>query len=82
MIGATPLYTGGRRTAYMDTSQDPPPATDGFPGPLTPEKVRRARERTESVRERIRQRGVDLSQLPDPVEELITAREAGGYRDM
>ncbi len=58
----------------MDISQDPSPATDGFPGPLTPEKVRRARER-------IRQRGVDLSQLPDPVDELITAREAG-YRDL
>jgi len=65
----------------MDTSQDPVPGSDGFPGPLTPEKVRRAIERTAAVRERIRARGIDLSQLPDPVEELIKAREAG-YRDL
>ncbi len=64
-----------------NTSYDPSSPADGFPGPLTPEKVRRARERTEAVRERIRQRGVDLSQLPDPVEELIKAREVG-YRDL
>ncbi len=65
----------------MDPSHDASSAADGFPGPLTPEKVRRAIERTEAVRERIRARGVDLSQLPDPVEELIKAREAG-YRDL
>ena len=65
----------------MDTSQTPASGADGFPGPLTPEKVRRAIERTAAVRERIRARGVDLSQLPDPVEELIKARDAG-YRDL
>ncbi len=65
----------------MDTSHDSAPPVDGYPGPLTPEKVRRARERTEAVREQIRQRGVDLSHLPDPVEELIKAREAG-YQDL
>lgn len=63
----------------MDTSPGSP-AADGFPGPLTPEKVRRARERIAAIHERIRQRGVDLAQLPDPVEELIKAREAG-YRE-
>jgi hypothetical protein len=61
----------------MDRSPEPSPTADGFPGPLTVEKVRRARERVAAIHERIRQRGVDLSQLPDPVEELIKAREAG-----
>ncbi len=64
----------------MDTAQDPPPATDGFPGPLTPEKVRRARARTAAIHEDLRRQGVDFARLPDPVEELIKAREAG-YRE-
>jgi len=64
----------------MDTSPDPSLAADGFPGPLTPEKVRRARERTAVIHEDLRRRGVDLSQLPDPVEELIKVRNAG-YRE-
>lgn len=63
----------------MKTSPDQPTA-DSFPGPLTPEKVRRARERVAAIHDRIRRRGVDLAQLPDPVEELIKAREAG-YRE-
>jgi len=64
----------------MDISHDPSLAADEFPGPLTPEKVRRARERVAAIHDRIRQRGVDLSQLPDPVEELVKARDAG-YRE-
>lgn len=65
----------------MDTSPDPSLVADGFPGPLTPEKVRRARERVAKVHDRMRRRGVDFSQLPDPVEELIKARD-GGYREL
>lgn len=65
----------------MTTSQNPPPADDQMPGPLTPEKVRRARERVAAIHERICQRGVAPAQLPDPVEELIKAREAG-YREV
>ncbi len=53
----------------MDTSYTPPSRPEDVPGSLTPEKVRRARERV-----------ADLSQLPDPVEELIKARDAG-YRE-
>ncbi len=64
----------------MDTSPTPDHAADGFPGPLTPEKVRWARERTAAVHDRLRRCGVDFSQLPDPVEELIKARNAG-YRE-
>lgn len=64
----------------MNTPHNPPPTGDQMPGPLTPEKVRRARARVAAIHEQIRQRGVDLAQLPDPVEELIKAREAG-YRD-
>ncbi len=48
--------------------------------PLTPEKVQRAREHVAAIHDRIRRRGVDLSRLPDPVEELIKARDAG-YRE-
>jgi len=65
----------------MDTSQDSGSALDGFPGPLTPEKVRRARERTAAIHEDLRRHGVDFSQLPDPVEELVKARETG-YRNL
>jgi len=37
----------------MDTSQGSSPATDGCPGPLMPEKVRRARERTAAIHEEL-----------------------------
>jgi len=47
--------------------------------PLTPEKVRRVRERIAAVREDIRRRGIDPAHLPDPVEELVKARDAGGW---
>lgn len=63
----------------MDQSQRPNTGGDGFPPPLTPERVERALERVEAIHERIRRRGVDLSQLPDPVEELVKARDAGGW---
>lgn len=52
---------------------------DGYPPPLTPERVERALERVAAVHERLRERGVDLSQLPGPVEELVKARDAGGW---
>lgn len=63
----------------MDHSYDAHTGSDGFPPPLTPERVRLARERVAAIRERIRRRGVDLTQLPDPVEELSKARAAGGW---
>lgn len=59
--------------------QHPHMGGDGYPPPLTPERVERALERVEAIHERIRRRGVDLSQLPDPVEELVKARDAGGW---
>jgi hypothetical protein len=62
----------------MDGSRDPQSGGDGFP-PLTTERLQRAREQVATIREAIRQRGVDLSQLPDPVEELSKARAAGGW---
>lgn len=40
----------------MDTSHESPPA-DGFPGPLTAERLQRAREQVAAIREAIRQRG-------------------------
>jgi hypothetical protein len=70
------LQNGGNE---MDRSQDPRVTDNGFPPPLTPERVRLARERVAAIREQIRRRGVDLAQLPDPVEELIKARDAGGW---
>ena len=52
-------------------------STDHVPGPLTPEKVRRARERSAAIRADVQRHGVDFSRLPDPVEELVKARDAG-----
>jgi len=69
-----------QETKRMDTSYTPPSRPEDVPGSLTPDKVRRARERVAAIHDRIRRRGVDLSQLPDPVEELIKARDAG-YRE-
>ena len=63
----------------MDQSHETHRSDDGFPPPLTPERVRQARERVEAIRERIRKRGVDLAELPDPVEELSKARAGGGW---
>ncbi|HZS92023.1 MAG TPA: hypothetical protein VFE42_31630 [Chloroflexota bacterium] len=63
----------------MDTPHDPPLADTRLPGPLTPEKVRRFRARVAAVHERLRERGVDPARRPDPVEELIKARDAGTW---
>jgi hypothetical protein len=63
----------------MDRSHDPQAGGDGFPPPLTAERLREAREQVAAIREAVRQRGVDLMQLPDPVEELSKARAAGGW---
>lgn len=41
------------------------------------ERLRRAREQVAAMRETVRRRGVDLAQLPDPVEELSKVRDAG-----
>jgi hypothetical protein len=51
-----------------------------MPGPLTPEKVRRFRTHVAAVHDRLRARGVDPTRLPDPVEELIKARDASGWQ--
>jgi endonuclease/exonuclease/phosphatase family metal-dependent hydrolase len=61
----------------MTTSHTPPPDNQHVPGPLTAEKVRRFRADVAAVQERLRERGVDPSRLPDPVEELVKARDAG-----
>ena len=53
------------------------PSRETIPGPLTPEKVRRARAHTAAIREELRRQGVDFSRLLDPVDELIKARDAG-----
>ena len=63
----------------MDRPEDAHVTKDGFPPPLTPERAQRALERVAAIRERIRRRGIDLSALPDPVEELSKARAAGGW---
>lgn len=61
----------------MNTPHTPPQADDHLPGPLTAEKVRRFRAHVTAVHDRLRARGVDPARLPDPVEELIKARDAG-----
>jgi hypothetical protein len=63
----------------MDRSHDQQAEGDGFPPPLTAERLQRAREQVAAIREAVRRRGVDLAQLPDPVEELSKARAAGGW---
>jgi len=63
----------------MHRSHDPRIGSDGFPPPLTAERLERAREQVAAIRETVRQRGVDLAHLPDPVEELSKARAAGGW---
>ena len=63
----------------MDQSQNPQPGHDGFPPPLTPERVELALDRVAAIHERIRRRGIDLSRLADPVDALVKARDAGGW---
>lgn len=63
----------------MDQPQNPQAGGDSFPPPLTPERVERALARVAAIHEQIRRRGVDPAQLPDPVEELVKARDAGGW---
>jgi hypothetical protein len=63
----------------MNTPHNPPAIIDQLPGPLTPEKIRRFRARVAAVHEGLRARGVDPARLPDPVEELIKARDAGTW---
>ncbi len=64
----------------MDSQHTSPPAGDHLPGPLTAEKVRRFRAHVAAVHDHIRARGVDPARLPDPVAELIKARDAGGQQ--
>ncbi len=63
----------------MDRSRDTQPASVDLPPPLTPQKVQRALDRIAAIQERIRRRGVDVAGLPDPVEELRKARDAGTW---
>ena len=63
----------------MDRPRDSQTVGDGFPPPLTVEQLQRARAQVAALREAIRRRGVDLAQLPDPVEELSKARATGGW---
>ena len=64
----------------METPHTESSSSENFPGPLSPEKVRRARERTAAIRADLQRQGVDFSRLPDPVDELVKARDAG-YRE-
>ena len=66
-----------KKADFMDQSNEPLVTADGFPPPLTPERVRQAREHVAAIREQIRQRGIDIAQLPDPVEVLSKARDSG-----
>jgi len=59
----------------MDKPVEEPSLEPQFPPPLTPESVRRAQEQVERIHAQIRARGIDMSQLPDPVEALSKARE-------
>ena len=61
----------------MDTSDERSLAPEALPGPLTPKKVRRAHERTAAIRDDLCRQDVVFSRLPDPVEELVQARDAG-----
>lgn len=67
----------GIRDGYI---ADPSSPEDVPLGWLTPEKVRGARAQIAVIHEDLRRQGIDLSRLPDPVEELVKARDAG-YRD-
>lgn len=62
-----------------DRSQGHGEAGDGFPPPLTEERLNRARAKVAAIRATVERRGVDMSQLPDPVDELSKARVAGGW---
>jgi len=63
----------------MDRPQEPQRIDDGFPPPLTPERAERALARVAAIHERIRRRGIDPTRLPDPVDALSKARDAGGW---
>ncbi len=69
----------GEERCPMDRSHNPQIGDDGFPPPLTAERLQRAREQVAAIREAIHRRGVDRAQLPDPVEELSKARAAAGW---
>jgi len=60
----------------MDTPRNPLYHEETLPPPLTPERVRRAREYIAAIHADLRRRGIDLSRFPDPVEELSKARTA------
>jgi hypothetical protein len=63
----------------MDRLNTEPDAGAAELRPITPEQVRRVRARIAAVHEDIRRRGVDPTQLPDPVAELVKARDAGTW---
>ena len=63
----------------MDRSHNPQLGDDGFPPPLTAERLQRAREQVSTIREAIQRRGADLAHLPDPMEELSKACASGGW---
>ena len=60
-----------------DRSQGYRDAGDGFPPPLAQERLRRAREEVAAIRAAIERRGVNVSQLLDPVDVLSNARATG-----
>lgn len=60
-----------------DRSQGHGDAGDGFPPRLTQERLRRVRDEVAAIRAAIERRGVDVSQLLDPVNVVSTARATG-----
>lgn len=63
----------------MDRSPHPHTSNDGFPPPLTPERAQRALDHVAAIHEQMRRDGMDPARLPDPVDALIKARDAGGW---
>ncbi len=63
----------------MNTPHSPSQSDDHMGGPVTPEKIRRFRAHVAAVHDHMRERDIDPTRLPDPVEELVKARDAGGW---
>ena len=60
----------------MEKLNADPDAGVQVPRAITPEKVRLVRARIAAIREDIRKHSVDPAHLPDPVAELMKARDA------
>ena len=63
----------------METPQSPRETFDGYPLLLKPERLERALTRVVAIHKCLRQRGNDPARLPNPVEELVKARDRGSW---